>query len=744
MPGQNKPTQTLRPLLPAPRALQPLPPRLPPASSKKRLIPSTKVACNACRSKKKACDGKRPACTPCTELGTQCVYISANETETAAMALKRENQMLRDMLSQLTAMPEDVAHQTLKKLKFAVDPFSAFRTIRPSAPKDVREVLPHVHSDIEFELTRRHPSVYPQIRRLSRSDVLESAASRPAKVARIASSSGESRSVPDDGRDRDMAEVTSYNPNFASDVGTRPYSTAFFVSPTGPSPPPPPPVRKDPRLRKLSIGFWTVVPITNQDAADAISIYLETDHPVLGLFDADLFLDDLIGGEVRYCSSLLVNALLAFACQAYAAKNPEASRWSQEFEEEANKLWLVQNDDTLPTIAALAFLIQSCGCNGNGELDVRYIKETAAMAKRLKLFGCPDAYTFADLSHLSEAKARATAQTAWGVFDTLSMISQYYLPATTEYPPRLPIPGSGGLRGSEIGVELAQSSRESSAGTSSDLDTCPRPRSHLKRGRSSSLTWPVSDIFAPLCELWKISSQITWVYQHDSSLGHSSRAFALEKYSKLLVWADNLPESMKRCEHSPYQVLVCHIWFHGTVLYLLRPFIPSDQQHGFRSWSPSADRIHAFFAASIEQLKELAELYASCPQSTYSIFGHPALLHVANAVASDIGNPEWRIYFMSCIRAYQALYSSFTVAEVIAGGLLSMVVRKGAMDTAEAFGLLQELRAKKRQKLVGRATGMFVTDFDLAVTDREAARADRMMEKFEEMTILDEFTHGVI
>ncbi|GJC90159.1 hypothetical protein ColLi_12997 [Colletotrichum liriopes] len=52
------------------------------------------------------------------------------------MALKRENQMLRDLLSQLTAMPEDVAHQTLKKLKFAVDPFAALRSIRPSGPKD--------------------------------------------------------------------------------------------------------------------------------------------------------------------------------------------------------------------------------------------------------------------------------------------------------------------------------------------------------------------------------------------------------------------------------------------------------------------------------------------------------------------------------------------------------------------------------------------------------------------------------
>ncbi|KZL86468.1 c6 transcription factor, partial [Colletotrichum incanum] len=741
MSDQNKPLQPLRPLLPAPKTSQPVTPRLLPASSRKRL-PSTKVACNACRSKKKACDGKRPACTPCIELKVQCVYISANETETSAMALKRENQMLRDMLSQLTAMPEDVAHQTLKKLKFAVDPFAALRSIRPSGPKDPREVLPHVHSNIEFELTRRHPSAYPQTRRLSRIEMSESMASRPAKIARVAYSSEEEHSVSGDSDHLVTTETTEYSPSFASKVPPRPYDTAFFVPPMGPVPPPPP-IHRDSRLKNLDIGFWTVVSIANHDAADIISLYLETDHPILGLFDLDLFLDDLMSGQVRYCSSLLVNALLAFACQAYAAKQPEASRWSQEFEEEASKLWLAQNDDTLPTITALALMIQSCGCNGKGELDVRYIKEAAAMAKRLKLFGCPDAYTFADLSHLSEAKARATAQAAWGVFNVLSMTSQFYLPANTEYPPTLPIPGRGRLADSGTKAEQAQSSRESSAASSSDLDMGFQPRAHLKRGRSSSSS-PVSEVFATFCELWVISSQITWVYQHDGSPGYSSQAFALEKYSKLLAWADNLSEGMERGEYSPPQVLVCHMWFHGTILYLLRPFIPSDQQHGFKSWSPSANQIHAFFAASVEQLKELVEVYASYPQSTFSIFGHSALLHVANAVASDTSNSEWRPYFLSCIRAYQALYSSFTVAEVIAGGLLSMVVRKGAMDMAEAFGLLQELRAKKNQKLVGRATGMFVTDLDLAVTDREAARVDRLMEKFEEMTVLDEFTQGII
>ncbi|KAK1979961.1 hypothetical protein LZ30DRAFT_724643 [Colletotrichum cereale] len=701
------------------------------------------------------CDGKRPTCTPCTELKAQCVYISANETETSAMALKRENQMLRDMLTQLTAMPEDVAHETLKKLKFAVDPFATLRSIRPSGPKDPREVLPHVHSNIEFELTRRHPSAYPQTRRLSRIEKSRSMGSRPAKVARMAYSSGGGLPVLGDSNHLITTETAEDSPSVPSKVHTWPYNTPFFVPPTGPSPPPPPLIHRDLRLKNLNIGFWTVVPITDQDAADIISLYLETDHSMLGLFDADLFLDDLIGKQVRYCSALLVNALLAFTCQAYAAKQPEASRWSQEFEEEASKLWLAQSDDSLPTITALGFMVQSCGCNGKGELDVRCIKEAAAMAKRLKLFGCPDAFTFVDLGRMSKTRARATTQAAWGVFNVLSMTSQFYLPANTEYPPTLPIPGRGGLTDPEIKAEQARSSRESresSEASSSGSDLGSRSRSLRKRSRasspssssSSSSSSTVSKVFPAFCELWVISSQITWMYQHDGSPGYSSQAFALEKYMKLLAWADNLSAGMERGEYSPPQVLVCHMWFHGTILYLLRPFIPSDKQHGFKSWSPSADQMHAFFAASVEQLKELVEVYALYPQSTFSIFGHSALLHVANAVASDTSNPEWRPYFLSCIRGYQGLYSSFTVAEVIAGGLLSMVVRKGAMDMAEAFGLLQELRAKKNQKLVGRATGMFVTDLDLAVTDREAARVDRMVAKFEEMTVLDEFTQGII
>jgi hypothetical protein len=70
----------------------------------------------------------------------------------------------------------------------------------------------------------------------------------------------------------------------------------------------------DPRLENLDIRLWTTVPTTNTTAARCISLYLETDHPLLGHFDPELFVSDLVSGRKEYCSSLLVNALLYWAC----------------------------------------------------------------------------------------------------------------------------------------------------------------------------------------------------------------------------------------------------------------------------------------------------------------------------------------------------------------------------------------------------------------------------------------------
>lgn len=74
----------------------------------------------------------------------------------------------------------------------------------------------------------------------------------------------------------------------------------------------------DDRLNGVNFQRWTSVPITNELAATLISLYLEIDHPWCPLFDADLFLNDCAHGSTHFCSTLLVNALLAWACVSYS------------------------------------------------------------------------------------------------------------------------------------------------------------------------------------------------------------------------------------------------------------------------------------------------------------------------------------------------------------------------------------------------------------------------------------------
>ena len=70
----------------------------------------------------------------------------------------------------------------------------------------------------------------------------------------------------------------------------------------------------DIRLQDLRIAYWTTVPISNDKAAAIISLYLENQHPVLGTFDADLFVQDMVGQQLRFCSPFLVNAVLYYGC----------------------------------------------------------------------------------------------------------------------------------------------------------------------------------------------------------------------------------------------------------------------------------------------------------------------------------------------------------------------------------------------------------------------------------------------
>lgn len=206
--------------------------------------------------------------------------------------LKRENLALReklvafqDIFEHLQGRTQHVAHDTVQRLGAGTDPSDVLKTLRGELPHTTlseqataRAILPTVNSDYELELLVRHPKAYsaidlPVVAQDTVSSLFLEGKSSCAYVNQV--------------EDVKSTSKPSDHPRYC-----------------------------DSRLEKLSIDFWTSVPLTNEVAASAISLYLETHHPVWSFFDASQFIGDLV--ECRTdsdstCSPFMVSSLLAFA-----------------------------------------------------------------------------------------------------------------------------------------------------------------------------------------------------------------------------------------------------------------------------------------------------------------------------------------------------------------------------------------------------------------------------------------------
>ena len=77
----------------------------------------------------------------------------------------------------------------------------------------------------------------------------------------------------------------------------------------------------DPRLDAIKPSMWTNVS-TNDDLMRAIlRAYFLHEYDYLPIFHKDHFLDDMAQGSNRFCSPLLVNAVLALGCVSVSISN---------------------------------------------------------------------------------------------------------------------------------------------------------------------------------------------------------------------------------------------------------------------------------------------------------------------------------------------------------------------------------------------------------------------------------------
>lgn len=218
--------------------------------------------------------------------------MNEEDLEMRPTILKQENIAMRekivtfhDIFDHLKRRTEHVAHDTVQRLSAGTDPSDVLKTLRGELPHSnlseqaaARAILPAVYSDGELELLVRHPKAYyalelPVVTHDTVSDLFlggESSQSYTSQLEQIQST-----------------KKPSNHPKYC-----------------------------DARLEELNIDFWTSVPIKNEDAASAISLYIETHHPVWCFFDASQFISDLVECNLdkkSTCSPLMVSALMAFA-----------------------------------------------------------------------------------------------------------------------------------------------------------------------------------------------------------------------------------------------------------------------------------------------------------------------------------------------------------------------------------------------------------------------------------------------
>ncbi|KAK1982946.1 hypothetical protein LZ30DRAFT_748986 [Colletotrichum cereale] len=685
---------------------------------RKRRRPYATKACNFCREKKNACDGQ-PECSQCLRRGLKCEYRVITDTILKAIPpgtqlIDKEealnNSDAADLLEILKRVPDDEALEALKLLRNGNEPAEVSSALQSydiglSQVALNRAILPPTQTSLEFELMMRHPLAYPTWAPVQPSKLDLEFLLLPRKIrwegtdpALTAGSSG----------------GQSYPPPYGHQRRERSLHAESLTELLEPS------TLYDNRLLSIDITRWTDVPITNEFFIAVLQLHLETDYPMMPLIDIDLLLDGLLG-QNEFCSRILVNALLAWACQGYAVFKPNAAVIGQTFYSEAKELWKrtkeAQAIGHVCTVAAVQYLFITAVSFGAGAEYVEFLGDLLEMSRMLGLFNIdPSRMEEADANDSADYR-QAKAQIAWVLFTCLTFFSLHLHQRLIEHPPRAPPP--------ERRAHIAQGT-----GLSNE---------HDMRIQNASL-------LSEHCRLFLIIHDMVQTMYGTEQTPYAEAitlAFAEETYQRLLMWADELPLELAQGDQCSHHAMMLHIYYHVAIIDLFRPLLqqngaPRQRLPAFRSAEATPD---AVYAASVNQLKRIVLLYRQkYPESSYNFFWHSALLYLANAMLAEARvsghRPEWRFYFRLCMTCFQTLYTGFRLAKGITLSLLCMALEKGVMDISQARDIRRDLELWGRHHEVSdRVPVSWVVDLDLAMTDPSAAQAKNLVQRLQEVQI---------
>ncbi|KAK8140363.1 hypothetical protein PG984_000429 [Apiospora sp. TS-2023a] len=681
------------------------------------------AACEECRSRKVACDGSRPSCTPCVDRKAECIYRLRKDGPRGPWLDHIE------LIERLSSAPEADALDLLRRLRESTD-LSAVLLSTGIGNQDKahssaanRSQPPPSFTKLESELSSLHPIAYPRLSPIDIRAICRESRSRFEPQTGLMSAKGDM--VSSDSTSRLSSLIASEAPNAAfagSPYPVRGSTGSPSLSPAldhvrNPS-------LCDSRLHQLRMDYWTRVPISDELAARVISSYLVRGHPMLGLFDAGLFVTDLVERRLRFCTPFLLSALMYYACHLYAANDSGTVAIANAFYAEAEMLWASERaSDSLATVAGTQLLRIMALLQSRDRESIEFGHEGKLMASRLRLFGV--AHSAENASFFAKLPAewkKATAHTAWGVYNWLTFYGIFE--SSFDAIPNTPIPP---IPGENVTDEVER----------------------------FGVVWPAHPLpgyagytFGPLCKLWTIVQEVAVVYIAKSNTPVADRvpmSFAESKYQKLLAWSDTLASTYAYGHQSPANNLLFHMFFHGAVLNVFRPF--QRRPHGYKMSSfASPDSFPATaFVASLNQMKRLVVLsHLHHPPNDRSPFLSSALVQIFCGLLKNVDDAEWKHYFELCLMLGSQLFTWYHVLGPILQGTLAMGLRDGALSAKEAQDFLQKYVSADRHEETMEAImngAAFTLDLDLVMTDPTDAMTQSLARRFDDLVLFSEFAH---
>ncbi|RAL13978.1 putative C6 transcription factor (NirA) [Aspergillus homomorphus CBS 101889] len=494
------------------------------ASASKRRCVST--ACIACRRRKSKCDGNLPSCAACSSVyHTACVYdpnsdhrrkgVYKKDTDT----LRTKNATLLTLIQALLNYEEEDAFDLVRQIRSCDNLEDVAQSIlgqqnKPSLASDASVGSGDEADQFESELSGKMSEL-----------MLDGSRKFIGGTSNLIF-------LPPG------SELNEFNPNANN--------------------------QEPGQGTDASVSQWTRVTDDEKLISHLMTMYFTWHYPFFTTLSKDLFYRDYVRGiSSQYCSSLLVNTMLALGCHFSswegAREDPGNSATAGDhFFKEAKRLFF-ENDEhanaKLCTVQALALMsVREAGCGRESKGWV-YSGMSFRMVSDL---GLNFDSTSLGVRNLSEEEIDARRITFWGCF----LFDQCW----SNYLGRQPQWTVG-----NVGVSMTEIFPNEDAALWSAYTDTGAIHDHTQPSRTRAIAVQISK----LCEI--NGDLLVFFYDPKPKDKLSSKQAELKKLSeihtRLEAWKKNLPKELGPQDGQLPQALLMHMFYQLLLIHLYRPFL---------------------------------------------------------------------------------------------------------------------------------------------------------------------------